>query len=80
MAEELSFVSKAMIASTEELTYQGFEVFRLKVRINNLTFYSEDLTAEYMTKKFTKDGMWLNSFDGIQSLEAKNSDEEWEEV
>lgn len=76
MAEELSYMSKAMLTSFEEKS-QGFSVFRVKIRVNNLAFYSEDLTKEYIIKKTTKDGNWLISFDGIMSLEAQGPEGDW---
>lgn len=80
MAEELSYMSKAMVMAFKDKIAEGYKTFRLKTRINNLTFYSEDLTGEYIIKKFSQNGYWLISFDGTTELQAKNSFNEWDVI
>lgn len=76
MTKELSYMSEIMLTSFEEKS-EGFSVFRVKIRVNNLAFYSEELTKEDIIKNTTKDGNWLISFDGIVSLEAQGPEGDW---
>lgn len=59
---------------------EGFHVFRIVTEVNDLAFYSEDLTREYIIEMISDDPFWILSFDGVVSLQAQEAEGDWIQV